>query len=266
VVFLNKCDLTNDVEFLERVEQDVRSLLLAHGYSDDDPIIHGSATAALNSLQGGIFDIWTSKVRELLDAVDAAIPIPQNIEDKPFLMSIEDTFTISTKGTVVLGPVERGTYTTNTYVEMVGLGPTRSPMGTGLEKSHKSCNILYAGDAAAMLLRGIERTGARRGQVLAAPGTIRAYAQFKAILYLPTQQEGGSNSTNLSGPDCVFSIRSIDFTGTLQLEYTSPLRGGEVIQVTGELEAVVAMEPGLRFILRQDGRMIGFGVVTETLS
>ncbi|MCW3100332.1 MAG: hypothetical protein JWL77_5950 [Chthonomonadaceae bacterium] len=268
VVFLNKCDLTNDAELLDRIEQDVRDLLREHGYSDDDPILRGSATAALNTLETRGFDLWTSKTRELLDALDASIPAPKKLEDKPFLMHISAVTYMSGRGnTIAIGWIERGSVRINAGVEIVGFGLHRLVIGTDLGQRHKKCDHLTPGEDGEILLRGLRQNEAQRGQVLAAPGTIRAYARFKAILYLPTQQEGGSDSADLSGTDYVFSIRSVEFNGTLQLEEgTGPLRGGEAIQVTGELEASVPMEAGLRFILRQDGSVLGFGIVTEPLS
>jgi elongation factor Tu len=268
VVFLNKCDLTDDVDLLESVEQEVRGLLLASGYSDDDPIIRGSATAALNNLETGVFDFWSSKIRELLDALDTTIPAPQRLEDKPFLMSVEEVFFFPSRKSmmVVKGHVERGAIRSNALVEVVGLAPTRSAIGTDMERFHKGCDIISAGDDAGMLIHDGNGTDAQRGQVLAAPGTMRAYSKFRSMLSLSMQRENGSDRLDMCGANNLFFFRNIEIVGTLRCEEgTDSLCDGDIVRATIELEKVVAMEPGVRFALRQNDRSIGYGVVTDLL-
>jgi len=267
VVFLNKCDLSDDTELLEKIDQEVRAILLANGYSNDDPIIRGSATAALNSLHTGVFDFWTNSIRELLGAMDTSIPVPQRLEYKPFLMRIEEVFDISGKGnTIAMGWIERGSIQINAGVEIVGFGLHRLVIGTDLEQRHKKRDHFIPGEQGGILLRGLRKNEAQRGQVLAAPGTIRAHSRFRATLYLPTAQENGSDRPDLSDTGFVFSIRSVEFNGKLKLDKeTDAVHGGETIEVTGELETSVAMEAGLRFVLRRDGSVKGFGIVTEPI-
>ena len=267
VVFLSKCDLTDDSELLEMVEFEVRGLLSEHGYAADTPIIRGSALAALNSLETTPSDIWNNRIRELLEALDTAIAPPQKAEDKPFLMSIEDVFTVTGRGAVVVGQVERGRCQITTPVEIVGLGPTRASIATALQLPNKISDSVTAGENAGLLLRGLNRTDAHRGQVLAAPGTIKACSRFRADLYLCTERENGPTRPDLSGVDYLFFLRTREFSGTLcREEGNDLLREGEIVRVHVDLETTVAMEPELRFTLRQNGRSIGYGVVTEPLS
>ncbi|MCW3051144.1 MAG: hypothetical protein JWN14_314 [Chthonomonadales bacterium] len=267
VVFLNKCDLTNDAELLDIAEREVRQLLSKTGYAADAPVIRGVATAALQSLEAERFDIWTSTVQELLVTVDATFPTQQRVYEEPFLMSIEDVFTIPRRGTTVTGRVERGQLKIHGSVEIVGLRPSRTTIATDLEQFHKMCDLILGGDNAGILLRGIHRDDVQRGQVLAAPGTIQAHSRFRAELYLLNRQEGGSDSPNLSDPTYSFFIRTTDITGTLKLEEgSSPVRAGGIVRFTVELETAVAMEPGLRFTVRKSGYSLGIGVVTEILA
>ena len=267
IVFLNKCDLTNDFDLLDATETEVRELLSEHGYSADTPCSRGSATTALQRFAAERSDIWTSKIRELLDTLDTYIPVPQRMEDKPFLMSIDEEFFIPYAGTVAIGPVERGTCGINTVVEIVGFKPPRKNIVTDMEQRHKKCAMISAGEAAGLLLRSLVRGGAQRGQVLAAPGTIQAYSKFRAIVYLLTRQEEGSDFPDLSAPIYSFFIRTVEINGTLKLEEgMSQVRGGDIVPLTVELEVIVAMEVGLRFTLRKEGSPLGMGVVTEVLS
>ena len=266
VVFLNKCDLTEDTELPDIAELEVRELLAGYGYAAKTPIIRGSATAALNNLETDRFDLWNGKIRDLLDAMDAALPVPPSIQDGPFLMSVEEVFIIQTKGTIVTGRAERGIYRSNSPVEVVGFGPTWQTVATCLEQFHKKCDTIYGGDNAGVMLRSANRTNAQRGQVLAAPGTIQAASWFRAVIYLPTRQEKGSDRPDLSDKTLEFFIRTTWINGTLELEErTGPLRGGDTIRAAAVLESYIALEPGLRFTLREKGRSIGIGVITEIL-
>ena len=276
VVFLNKCDRAQDTELLDLAELEVRDLLSEHNYTANTSVIRGSALAALNNfdispfendpLETNHFDYWRGNIQYLLKALDDSIPVPQKIEEKPFLMCIEDVFLTPTKDTIVVGHVERGSYRLNTLVELVGLGPTYSTTGTDMETFHKKCDSISCGDRAGIVLRGVNRAEAQRGQVLAAPGTIQAYARFRAEFYLWTQQENGRDRYDLLSTNYAYFIRTVEISGKLTLDKRNgPLRGGDTIRCTVELEAAVAIEPGLRLVLRQNGRSIGMGVIAEIL-
>lgn len=250
-----------DSELLEVVELEVKELLANQGYAADTPNIRGSAIAhPLN------MDLYNSKIQELLDALDTAIPTPPDIQDVPFLMSVEDVFTITGRGIIVAGLVERGRLKISEAVEIVGLGPTRTTIATELEQFHRPCDRLLGGDNAGVLLRDMNRTEIQRGQVLAAPGTIRAYSQFHAALYLLGRAEQGSDSPALSDTPYGFFLRTTDISGTLKCdESAGPIREGDILPITVTLDSVVAMEPGLRFALLKNGRILGRGVITELL-
>ena len=266
VVFLNKCELTDDFDLLDTTETEVRSLLSEHGLPIDTPFIRGSATSALQSLATSRSDICTSKIRELLDAMDMHIPVPQRLEDKTFLMHIDEQFYIRYSGNVVLGSVERGICRINSFVELVGFKPTRTCVGIDMEQDHKKSDHLTTGKPVGMLLRGLQKGDVQCGQVLAAPGTIQAYSKFRAVLYLFTREEG-SDLPDLSATIYSFFIRTVEIKGTLNIEEEAPLlRGGDIVRLVVELEVIVAMEIGLRFTLRKEGHAIGMGVVTEVLS
>jgi elongation factor Tu len=265
VVFLNKCDMVDDPELLELVELEVRELLSKYEFPGDDcPVIKGSATEALASEDFSRTDSAHSKIWELMDAVDTFIPTPVRDNDKPFLMSIEDVFTITGRGTVVTGRVERGTLKINEPVEVIGLRPTRATIATDLEQFHKKCDIIYGGDNAGTLLRGVNRTDVERGQVVAKPGSIKPHTKFQGELYILTKEEGGRHTPFFTGYTPQFFFRTTDVTGKMNLpEGVEMVMPGDNIRITGELIQPIAMEEGLRFAVREGGRTVGAGVVTK---
>jgi elongation factor Tu len=265
VVFLNKCDMVDDAELLELVELEVRELLSKYEFPGDDvPVIKGSATEALASEDLTRADKWNGRLWELMDAVDAYIPTPERDNDKPFLMSIEDVFTITGRGTVVTGRVERGTLKVNEPVEIVGLRPTRQTVATSLEQFHKTCDVIYGGDNAGILLRGVNRTDVERGQVAAKPGSIKPHTKFQGELYVLTKDEGGRHTPFFTGYTPQFFFRTTDVTGKMNLpEGVEMVMPGDNIRITGELIQPIAMEEGLRFAVREGGRTVGAGVITK---
>ena len=268
VVFLNKCDQLDDPELLELVESDVRDLLTKYGFpGDTTPIIHGSALKALEAAQAGNKDSEDCKcIRELMDAVDAYIPDPKRNEDAPFLMPIEDIFTITGRGTVVTGRVERGRIKVNDAVEIIGLGDKKATVCTGLEMFRKQLDYAEAGDNVGALLRGIDRTGVQRGQVLAVPGSIHPHTDFQAQVYVLKKEEGGRHTPFFNGYRPQFYFRTTDVTGTVDLPAgTEMVMPGDNIEMTVHLITDVAMEEGMRFAIREGGRTVGSGVVTKIL-
>ncbi len=265
VVFLNKCDMVDDEELLELVELEVRELLTKYEFPGDDvPVIKGSATEALLSEDKTRQDPANAKIWALMDAVDSYIPTPERDNDKPFLMSVEDVFTITGRGTVVTGRVERGQVKINEQVEIVGLRPTRTTVATSLEQFHKTCDVIYAGDNAGMLLRGVNRTDVERGQVVVKPGTIKPHTKFQGEVYILTKEEGGRHTPFFTGYRPQFYFRTTDVTGTMNLpEGVEMVMPGDNIRITGELLQPIAMEEGLRFAVREGGRTVGAGVVTK---
>ena len=265
VVFLNKCDMVDDEELLELVELEVRELLTKYEFPGDDvPVIKGSATEALLSEDKTREDPANAKIWALMDAVDSYIPTPERDNDKPFLMSVEDVFTITGRGTVVTGRVERGQVKINEQVEIVGLRPTRTTVATSLEQFHKTCDVIYAGDNAGMLLRGVNRTDVERGQVVVKPGTIKPHTKFQGEVYILTKEEGGRHTPFFTGYRPQFYFRTTDVTGTMNLpEGVEMVMPGDNIRITGELLQPIAMEEGLRFAVREGGRTVGAGVVTK---
>jgi elongation factor Tu len=265
VVFMNKCDMVDDEELLELVELEVRELLTKYEFPGDDvPVIKGSATQALLSEDMTRNDPAHAPIWALMDAVDSYIPTPERDMDKPFLMSIEDVFTITGRGTVVTGRVERGQAKINEQVEIVGLRPTRTTVATSLEQFHKTCDVIYAGDNAGMLLRGVNRTDVERGQVVVKPGTIKPHTKFQGEVYILTKEEGGRHTPFFTGYRPQFYFRTTDVTGTMNLpEGVEMVMPGDNIQITGELLQPIAMEEGLRFAVREGGRTVGAGVVTK---
>jgi elongation factor Tu len=265
VVFLNKCDMVDDPELLELVELEVRELLSKYEFPGDDcPVIMGSATECLASEDFSRTDPAHSKIWALMDAVDSFIPTPERDNDKPFLMSIEDVFTITGRGTVVTGRVERGTLKINEPVEVIGLRPTRATIATDLEQFHKKCDIIYGGDNAGTLLRGVNRTDVERGQVVAKPGSIKPHTKFQGELYILTKEEGGRHTPFFTGYTPQFFFRTTDVTGKMNLpEGVEMVMPGDNIRITGELIQPIAMEEGLRFAVREGGRTVGAGVVTK---
>jgi elongation factor Tu len=262
VVALNKCDMVEDEELLDLVELELRELLNKYEFPGDDiPIVRISA---LKALEGD--PKWTESIGKLLDAVDTYIPEPERPTDKPFLMPIEDVFTIEGRGTVVTGRVERGTHKKNDPVDIVGIRPTTQTVVTGIEMFHKDMESCQAGDNVGCLLRGIKREDVERGQVLAKPGSITPHTTFKANVYVLTREEGGRHTPFFSNYRPQFYMRTTDVTGTVELpagvEMCMP---GDNVEMTIELITPIAIEEGLRFAIREGGRTVGAGVVTSVV-
>ena len=266
VVFLNKVDMMDDEELLELVELELRELLSNHGFPGDDvPIVRGSALAALSSTSTDINAPEYKCILDLMNAVDEYIPTPVREIDKPFLMPIEDVFGIKGRGTVVTGRIERGKVKMGDTVEIIGMthdAPRRTVV-TGVEMFQKTLDEGIAGDNVGVLLRGIERTEVERGQVLAAPGSIKPHATFKANVYVLKKEEGGRHTPFFSGYRPQFYIRTTDVTGAIHLpEGVEMVMPGDNIEMTVELIVPVAIEEGLRFAIREGGRTVGAGVVS----
>ena len=262
VVFMNKCDMVDDAELLDLVEMEIRELLTEYGYDGDNtPIIRGSA---LKALEGD--PEWTAKIDELMDAVDTWIPTPERDNDKPFLMSIEDVFTITGRGTVVTGRVERGKLNLNDEVEIVGLKPTKKTVVTGIEMFRKQLDFAEAGDNAGVLLRGINRDEVERGQVLAKPGSVHPHKKFKAQVYVLSKEEGGRHTPFFTNYRPQFYFRTTDVTGVITLpEGTEMVMPGDNVTMTVELIAPIAVENGTKFSIREGGRTVGAGSVSEII-
>ena len=266
VVFMNKTDQVDDPELLELVEMDIRDLLNEYGFpGDDTPIIKGSALLALNAATAGnVYDPACACIQELLDAVDSYIPAPQRDTEKPFLMPVEDVFTITGRGTVATGRVERGCVKIQDKVEIVGIKPTVETTITGLEMFRKLLDEAYAGDNIGALLRGIDRTGIERGQVLAKPGTINPHTKFSSQVYVLKKEEGGRHTPFFNGYRPQFYFRTTDVTGSIKLpagvEMVMP---GDNVAMEIELITPIAIEEGLRFAIREGGRTVGSGVVSK---
>jgi elongation factor Tu len=262
VVFLNKCDMVDDSELLDLVEMEVRDLLTSYGYPGDKiPIVRGSALAALEGKEAG-----KKAIEELMKAVDDFIPLPVRDLDKPFLMSIEDVFSIQGRGTVVTGRIEQGRVKVGEEIEIVGLRPTVKSVCTGVEMFRKELDEGQAGDNVGVLLRGILKEDVERGQVLAKPGTITPHKKFTAEVYVLTKEEGGRHTPFFSNYRPQFYFRTTDVTGTLMLaEGTEMVMPGDNTTLTVELLVPVAMEKGLKFAVREGGRTVGAGVVAEII-
>lgn len=262
VVFLNKCDLVDDPELIDLVEMDVRDLLSKYGFpGDETPIIRGSARKALDG------DPEAGKaIMELMDTVDSYFPDPVRDTDKPFLMPIEDVLTITGRGTVVTGRVERGTVRLNDQVEIIGVKPTVSSVVTGIEMFRKTLDFAEAGDNAGILLRGISRDQVVRGQVLAKPGSITPHSKFTCQCYILTKEEGGRHTAFLSNYRPQFFFHTTDITGTITLpEGTEMVMPGDNATFTVELIHPVAVEKGTKFSIREGGRTVGAGTVSEII-
>jgi elongation factor Tu len=262
VVFLNKMDQIGkgDEELVELVEMELTELLEEKGYKDV-PIIRGSA---LKALEGDPENV--QKIFDLMDAVDEKIPEPKRDVDKPFLMPIEDVFSISGRGTVVTGRVDRGVIKMNDKIQIVGIKPTRDTVATGLEMFNKILDEARAGENVGVLLRGIDKKDVERGMVLAAPGTCTPHKKFKGAIYVLTKEEGGRHKPFFSGYRPQFYFRTTDVTGTLTLpEGTEMVMPGDNVEITGELLTPVAMEEGMRFAIREGGRTIGAGTVSKII-
>ena len=262
VVFLNKCDMVDDEELLELVEMEVRDLLTEYGYDGENtPIIKGSALKALE----GDADA-EAKIGELMDAVDTWIETPERDTDKPFLMPVEDVFTITGRGTVATGRVERGELKLNDEVEIVGIKPTKKTVVTGIEMFRKQLDSAVAGDNAGVLLRGISRDEIERGQVLAKPGSVTPHTKFKATVYVLSKEEGGRHTPFFSNYRPQFYFRTTDVTGVIELpEGVEMVMPGDNVEMTVELIAPIAIENGTKFSIREGGRTVGAGNVTEII-
>jgi elongation factor Tu len=262
VVFLNKADKVEDAELLELVELEVRELLTKYGFPGDDvPVVIGSAIKAIEEDQS---DIGVASIKKLLDAVDSYIPTPERAIDKPFLMPIEDVFTISGRGTVVTGRVERGIVKVGDEIEIVGLKDTQVTIVTGVEMFRKVLDEGQAGDNIGALLRGTKKEDVERGMVLAKPKSIKPHTKFKAEVYVLTKEEGGRHTPFFNGYRPQFYFRTTDVTGIVHLnEGVEMVMPGDNVSFSGELIAPIAMEQGVRFAVREGGRTVGAGVVTE---
>jgi len=265
VVFLNKCDMVDDPELLELVEMEVRELLSSYGFPGDDiPIIHGSATEALKN---GDAKLGHDAVLKLMAAVDEFIPQPERPVDQPFLMPVEDVFTISGRGTVVTGRVERGIVKVGEEVEIVGIRNTRKTTVTGVEMFRKLLDSGQAGDNIGALLRGIERADVERGQVLCKPGSVTPHTKFEAEAYILTKEEGGRHTPFFTNYRPQFYFRTTDVTGIVQLpEGTEMVMPGDNVKIVVELIVPIAMEEKLRFAIREGGRTVGAGVVAKIIA
>ena len=264
VVFMNKCDMVDDEELLELVEMEIRELLDEYEFpGDDTPIIKGSALQALNDPQGP----WGDKILELFEAVDSYIPDPERETDKPFLMPVEDVFTITGRGTVATGRVERGTLKLNDELEIVGIQEeSRKTVCTGIEMFRKLLDQAQAGDNIGALLRGVQRTEIQRGQCLVKPGSVKCHNNFTAQVYVLTKDEGGRHTPFFNNYRPQFYFRTTDVTGVCQLpEGTEMCMPGDNVEMTIELIHPVAMEQGLRFAIREGGRTVGSGRVAKIL-
>ena len=269
VVYLNKCDMVDDPELLELVEMEVRDLLSEYGFPGDEiPIIKGSSLKVLESTSTDPNDPVYAPIKELMDAVDSYIPTPERPVDQPFLMPIEDVMTISGRGTVVTGRVERGTVKLQDEVEIVGLSKeSKKTVVTGVEMFRKTLDQAEAGDNVGILLRGTQRNEVERGQVLAKPGTIHPHTKFKAQVYVLTKEEGGRHTPFFNGYRPQFYFRTTDVTGVIELQAgTEMVMPGDNVDMTIELITPIAIENGLRFAIREGGRTVGSGVVSEIIA
>jgi elongation factor Tu len=267
VVALNKIDAMEDEELLELVELELRDLLTKQQFPGDKiPIVRVSAVKALECGCGKRDCQWCGKIWQLMDAVDSYIPIPARPKDKPFLMSIEDVFGIKGRGTVATGRIERGVVKVGDEVEIVGIRETRKSVVTGVEMFHKTLEVGEPGDAVGILLRGIERTDIERGQVLAAPGSIKPHTKAYAEVYVLSKEEGGRHTPFFNGYKPQFYIRTLDVTGSIELEKgVEMVMPGDNTKMTIKLIYPVAMEEGQRFAIREGGRTVGAGVITKIL-
>ena len=264
VVFMNKCDMVDDEELLDLVEMEIRELLNDYGFPGDDvPIIRGSALKALEDPNGP----WGDKIMDLMNAVDEAIPEPEHENDKPFLMPVEDVFTITGRGTVATGRVERGTLKLNDEVELIGIKEEgRKTVVTGIEMFRKLLDYAEAGDNVGLLLRGVNREDILRGQVLAKPGTVTCHTKFTAQVYVLNKDEGGRHTPFFNNYRPQFYFRTTDVTGVCVLpEGTEMCMPGDNVEMTVELIRPIAMEQGLRFAIREGGRTVGSGRVVKII-
>ena len=262
IVFLNKCDMVDDDELLDLVEMEVRELLDEYDFpGDDTPIIRGSA---LKVLEGE--DKWVPAIHELMEAVDTYIPTPTRDTDKPFLMPVEDVFTITGRGTVATGRVERGKLTLNDPIEIVGIHETQNTVATGIEMFRKLLDYAESGDNVGVLLRGINRDQIQRGQVLAKPGSVHPHKKFKSQVYILTKEEGGRHTPFFANYRPQFYFRTTDVTGVIELaEGVEMVMPGDNVELTVELIAPIAIEQGTKFSIREGGRTVGSGNISEII-
>ncbi len=263
LVFLNKCDLVEDAELLDLVELEVRELLSKYGYDGDNaPVIRG---AAIKSIEGD--PVWVAKMQELCDALDSFVPQPVREVDKPFLLPVEDVFSITGRGTVATGRIERGKCKVGEELEFVGYNSTKKTIVTGVEMFRKLLDEGFAGDNVGLLLRGVDKNEIERGMVLAKPGSIKPHTKFLAEVYVLTKEEGGRHTPFFKGYRPQFYFRTTDVTGAIELpEGTEMVMPGDNVSVTIELIIPIAMEEQLRFAIREGGRTVGAGVVTKILA
>ncbi|MDO5044733.1 MAG: elongation factor Tu, partial [Coriobacteriia bacterium] len=262
VVFLNKCDMVDDEELLELVEMETRELLSDNEFPGDEvPVIKGSALGALNGEEKWVDAIW-----ELMAAVDEYIPTPERDTDKPFLMAVEDVFTITGRGTVATGRVERGTIKLNDEVEIVGIKETQKTVVTGIEMFRKMLDLAEAGDNAGILLRGLKREDIVRGQVLCKPGTVTPHTEFAGQVYVLTKEEGGRHTPFFTGYRPQFYFRTTDVTGVAHLpEGVEMVMPGDNVEITAELIHPIAMDEGDRFAIREGGHTVGSGRISKII-
>ena len=267
VVFLNKTDMVDDPELIELVEEEVKDLLKEYGFPGDEiPIIKGSALKALEEAKAGADGEWSAKIMELMDAVDSYIPTPKRDTDKDFLMPIEDIFSISGRGTVVTGRVEKGIVKVGDTVELVGIKPTQTTTVTGVEMFRKELDEGEAGDNVGVLLRGTAKEDVERGMVLAKPKSITPHTKFEAEVYILTKEEGGRHTPFFNNYRPQFYVRTTDVTGSIQLpEGTEMVMPGDNVKITVELIHPIALEQGTRFAIREGGHTVGSGVVSKIL-
>ena len=268
VVFMNKADMVDDEELLELVEMEIRELLSEYDFpGDDTPVIAGSALQALEEAKAGNLGEWSEKIMELMDAVDEYIPTPERDTDKDFLMPVEDVFSISGRGTVVTGRIERGVVKVGDTIEIVGIRETQTTTVTGVEMFRKEMEQGEAGDNCGILLRGIKKEEVERGQVLCKPGSITPHTKFVAEVYILTKEEGGRHTPFFNNYRPQFYVRTTDVTGSITLpEGTEMVMPGDNVKITVELIAPIALEEGTRFAIREGGRTVGAGVVSQILA
>ncbi len=268
VVFMNKCDMVDDAEMLDLVEMEIRDLLSKYDFpGDDTPVIRGSGLVALENPTDMDKAYGAKTIIELFDAIEAYVPVPERALDKPFIMPVEDVFSIKGRGTVVTGKIEQGVIKVGEEIEIIGLHDTQKTIVTGVEMFHKQLDQGQAGDNAGLLLRGIEREQVERGQVLAKPGSIKPHTKFEAEVYVLTKDEGGRHTPFFKGYKPQFYFRTTDVTGAIELpEGVEMVMPGDNIKMVIELGQPIAMDQGLRFAIREGGRTVGSGVVAKVVA
>lgn len=265
IVFLNKCDMVDDADMIDLVEAEIRELLAKQGFDENAPVIRGSALKALEAKDNT--DEWSMKVLELADALDNYIPTPIRDTEKPFLMPVEDIFSIEGRGTVVTGRIERGVIKVGEDIEVVGLRDTQKTTVTGIEMFNKQLTEGMAGDNAGILVRGLKKEDITRGQVLAKPGTVKPHTDFEAEVYILKKEEGGRHTPFITGYKPQFYIRTTDVTGEVSLaEGVEMVMPGDTVTFKVKLVAPVALEDKTRFAIREGGKTVGAGVVTKIVA